>query len=212
MEKVMHRLWDITKQAAKPRWPWQSNQTPDDEGLTYASVTGRLFALAIDFTLITIPLAPILPWVLNQVFDPQTLLMETQQLAMMTQQVQTGQMPMDTLLRAAAGSQLVQHTLWQWMLAIGAYGALSIYMQARWGWTPGMWLFRYRLRHEDKQRLVGCGRLSWRYILALLTAGVGYLWVPLTKQHQALHDKYSDTVMIKLPLKRPTPKEEQPED
>jgi len=80
------------------------------------------------------------------------------------------------------------------------------YLICFWGWrgqTPGKMALRLKIIRSDGSDL-GWGIATLRflsYIISILPAFIGYIWVAFDAYKQGLHDKMADTYVIRLPEK-----------
>ncbi len=199
MDKMMGALLGKLKEATKPRWPWQKQPIQGLDDFSYPTVTGRMLALCLDLFLLTL-LSPLLRIVTSSVYPAQTLAQEEAKLSSMLQAYTQQYISIQEVISFLQQSILLSHLLLQWGIALCVFGGVTSWCLARFGYTPGMWFFRYRLRTENLQETPSIGRIAWRYVLGVVSFGIGYIWVAFTKHRQAFHDAYSQTVMVKTPF------------
>lgn len=75
------------------------------------------------------------------------------------------------------------------------------------GQTLGMQTWRLRVQRRDGQPL-GWWQALWRFVLAVPSVGlfgIGLLWILIDRERLALHDRFSDTVVVSLPKPSNTP-------
>lgn len=69
------------------------------------------------------------------------------------------------------------------------------------GQTLGMLAWRIKVQNQDGN-LISINQALLRFLLAwpaFFLAGLGYLWLLVDKNHEALHDKFSKTRVVLLP-------------
>jgi uncharacterized RDD family membrane protein YckC len=86
------------------------------------------------------------------------------------------------------------------------YLFLVCFMFYAWFWTHGGQTLGMRAWRLRVQRLDGRPITLWQALLRFLSAipswavfGLGYLWLLIDKKHMALHDRISESVIVRLP-------------
>jgi uncharacterized RDD family membrane protein YckC len=86
------------------------------------------------------------------------------------------------------------------------YLFLVCFMFYAWFWTHGGQTLGMRAWRLRVQRLDGQPITLWQALLRFLSAipswavfGLGYLWLLIDKKHMALHDRISESVIVRLP-------------
>ncbi len=78
------------------------------------------------------------------------------------------------------------------------------YYAAFWAWrgqTPGKMLLNIRIIRTDGTNItLGYSLLRFLgYIISAIMLGIGFLWIAFDPRKQGIHDKISDTYVVKLP-------------
>lgn len=78
------------------------------------------------------------------------------------------------------------------------------YFWTRSGQTLGMQVWHLRIQNEDSSSISWLQALL-RFIMAIISfipAGAGYLWLLIDKDNKAWHDRFSESVVVKIPKKK----------
>ncbi len=86
------------------------------------------------------------------------------------------------------------------------YLFLICFLFYAWFWTHGGQTLGMRAWHLRVQRFDGSPITLWQALLRFLSAipawallGLGYLWMLVDKNRLALHDRFSESVIVRLP-------------
>jgi len=86
------------------------------------------------------------------------------------------------------------------------YLFLTCFMFYAWFWTHGGQTLGMRAWRLRVQRLDGRPITLWQALLRFLSAipswavfGLGYLWILVDKNHMAVHDRISESVIVRFP-------------
>ena len=78
------------------------------------------------------------------------------------------------------------------------------YFWTRSGQTLGMQVWHLRIQNEDSTSISWLQALL-RFIMAIVSfipAGAGYIWVLMDKDNKAWHDRFSESVVVRVPKKK----------
>ena len=78
------------------------------------------------------------------------------------------------------------------------------YFWTRSGQTLGMQVWHLRIQNEDSTSISWLQALL-RFIMAIISfipAGAGYIWILIDKDNKAWHDRFSESVVVRIPKKK----------
>ncbi len=78
------------------------------------------------------------------------------------------------------------------------------YFWTRSGQTLGMQVWHLRIQNEDSTSISWLQALL-RFIMAIISfipAGAGYIWILIDKDKKAWHDRFSESVVVRIPKKK----------
>ena len=78
------------------------------------------------------------------------------------------------------------------------------YFWTRSGQTLGMQVWHLRIQNEDSTSISWLQALL-RFIMAIISfvpAGAGYIWILIDKDNKAWHDRFSESIVVRIPKKK----------
>ena len=191
-------------------FPFKKKKEPqDDNGLEYASFSGRSFALTFDMLLLFLLLFPLFGY-LSQVIFPEFY-------------ANQGEQKVQALFQAMAMQQITTENLWQELQALGVMekmlvdyslqflisGAIIVFFWVRFDTTPGLFLFRMHIADAKTGESPTFKQYVIRYIATVISTVpfmVGMFWIFFNSRKMALQDVVAQTVVIKRKIRWFKPK------
>jgi len=78
------------------------------------------------------------------------------------------------------------------------------YFWTRSGQTLGMQVWHLRIQNKDSTSISWLQALL-RFIMAIISfipAGAGYIWILIDKDNKAWHDRFSESIVVRIPKKK----------
>jgi uncharacterized RDD family membrane protein YckC len=178
-------------------------QNPREDGMEYATFTGRTFAVTLDMLLIYLFLGPVFEFLSNLVFSPideQVVQIRVQQLS---QGLHRGTITMAQMLQEMATLGVFNKIGVDLLIQTTLSGAAIVFFWRRYSRTPAMYLLRMSVVDATTGGKPSLRQYIVRYIaglFAVMPLMLGFFWIIFDRRNQAMHDKIANTLVLRKPI------------
>jgi uncharacterized RDD family membrane protein YckC len=99
----------------------------------------------------------------------------------------------------ASTASIVAVSLIAWLITVAYFVVFWVWR----GQTPGKMIFGIKIIRTDSSPVHRSCAVSryFGYIICVLTAFIGFVWIAFDERKQGLHDKIAGTYVVKLPVR-----------